>query len=379
MKPPIQNKRLLAVAIVLLGVAFVIVWKSSNTNQEHFQTESLTKTTKPSKKSNRPSSSRDHQTHLTPDEIAEASNFSKTLAPVPASPTPSPEDSILFTKYGANPTSQTAPPSIAHSNSVTDSTRPLYTIITRFAHSTSSTSSENSQASRAQIQSLVTTIESYRSSNSLSHEDRQSLIQYLSADPPATITPGQHHWIVDELITTLRADGADNAALSQDLASLYRDRTRHMIVRDYVLQHLGHLTHEGGDLEIIRQTLQSATTEKQGTIAGTALLALNQTGTSETTSAQALQIASDPQTDLRSRITALQIAGQQGNVEAIPIATETAADSSQPTAFRLAAIASLAELGATGQQALIQQLTASTDLRIKTAATAALTKLQTSN
>ena len=223
-------------------------------------------------------------------------------------------------------------------------------------------------------------IESFRSSGELDDDSIQAALDYLkNTMQPEGISLGQHHWIIDELVTTLRTNGTNNAELSQVLAGIYRDRSRDPVIRDYVLQHLGHMRVEGGDAETIAQTLGSATLEKEGTIAGTALLALGEKYGAEPiqrrNSASALTIVNDTSYDLRSRITAMQVAGQQGDWEALPVAAKTAADASQPVALRMAAIATLADLGAKDQVNLMESLSNSTDPRLRSAARAAFSKL----
>ena len=153
-----------------------------------------------------------------------------------------------------------------------------------------------------------------------------------------------------------------------------------MVVRDYALQHLGHIRSEGGDTAIIDSTLIAATSEKRGTIAGTALLALNAQSKNDqsliaTTQQQALTIVNDVGYDVRSRISALLVAGQQGNSDVLTMAVEIASSDTQPVMLRTAAISTLASLQAKDQQAMLESLSQSQDARLQAAATAAVNKL----
>lgn len=226
-------------------------------------------------------------------------------------------------------------------------------------------------------------IESLRSSSDLDDDSIQAALDYLkNTVQHEGISLGQYHWIIDELITTLRTNGTANAELSHVLAGIYSDKSRDPVIRDYALQHLGHLRSEGGDANTISETLSSATHEKNDTIAGTALIALGERygaePLQEKNSVSAMSIVNDTSYDLRSRITAMQVAGQQGDLEVLPVAAKTAADVSQPVALRMAAIATLADLGAKDQNALLATLEDSNDPRLRSAAGAAIDKLNAS-
>ena len=148
------------------------------------------------------------------------------------------------------------------------------------------------------------------------------------------------------------------------------------MVRDYALQHLGHIREEGGDPDVIDATLRSALAETENTLAGTALLALNSYVDPATLGQDALAIATGSEVDMRSRITAMQVAGQQGAQSAGELATNLATDSSNPVPLRMSAIATIADLGLKSEIALLQDLSQSNELRIRKSAQSSLEKLQ---
>ena len=225
--------------------------------------------------------------------------------------------------------------------------------------------------------SLVASIESFRSEGALSEQERASALELLnSPSAPESFSASEWHWIVDELITTLRADGANNEQLSQHLAELATSGDHDMITRDYALQHLGHIRSEGGDVEVIDRTLRNSLSETQGTLAGTALLALNTYAEDQSFGSEAIAIATGSEVDMRSRITAMQVAGQQGAQSAGELATDLATDSSNPVPLRMSAIATIADLGLKSETALLQDLSQSNDLRIRKSAQSSLERLQ---
>jgi len=211
----------------------------------------------------------------------------------------------------------------------------------------------------------------------LSEEEKDEIYAFFQAtEPPAEMPVESWRWLMDEIFSLLRHDGTDNAKFASGLAGVYRNSSGDPIIRDYAVQHLGHLLSAEGPPELIVSVLRDAASETQNTIAGTALLALNQNFPQDLqTSAQAVQLASDPETHLTSRLTALQVAAAQRNPEALPVALTLAQDSTQPVSLRVSAIAAVAHLGSSQDQATLQNLVLSRNLRIKSASSSALQKL----
>lgn len=211
----------------------------------------------------------------------------------------------------------------------------------------------------------------------MSSEERAAALEFLgNPNAPEFLSESEWRWLVDELITTLRVDGADNSELSNQLATIATDTNFDLVVRDYALQHLGHIREEGGDPDVIDATLRSALAETENTLAGTALLALHSYVDPATLGQDALAIATGSEVDMRSRITAMQVAGQQGAQSAGELATNLATDSSNPIPLRMSAIATIADLGLKSEIALLQDLSQSNELRIRKSAQSSLEKLQ---
>lgn len=213
---------------------------------------------------------------------------------------------------------------------------------------------------------------------SYDEEDRQSAYDFLkSAKSPEGMAKGQWRWLVDETMTSLRKEGGDNAGLSQHLAGIYRNQSQDPVIRDYTLQHLGHIRSVGGDREAIDQNLFAATSEKEGTLAGTALVAMLhgggvEEGQSDAISQAALKVVSNNEVDLRSRISAMQVLGKLGNTESLPIAVEIAGNENLSVPLRMAAIATIGDLKASEHTSLLQVLSGSNDPRLRNSALATL-------
>lgn len=211
----------------------------------------------------------------------------------------------------------------------------------------------------------------------LSASDRDEIYSFFAnTSPPDGLPVEAWRWLMDSAFTLLRNDGSDNAGYARQLENIFRNPDGDPIVRDYAVQHLGHLLASGGGSESILPVLRDAIAEKGNSIAGTALLALDQNypGDQET-SDLALRLATDPETHLTSRVTALQVAAAQKNEDALPLAVGLATDSSQPTSLRLSAIAALGQLSSGLERGVLQNLSRSRNHLIKSASTSALQKL----
>lgn len=215
----------------------------------------------------------------------------------------------------------------------------------------------------------------------LGSEEWDRISDFLtSAVPPPGMSVRNWRWFMDELFTVLRHDGKEPDRLASQLETLYRNSDADPIVRDYAVQHLGHLLSEGSDPGSIVPVLFEATSQTQNTIAGSALLALNQSFPKNAQiSAKALELASDPTTHLSSRLTALQVAAGQESPAALALAQGLASDTSQASSLRVSAIATVARLGSPQDQALLQNLATSRDPRIQIASSSALEKLAQQN
>ncbi len=148
------------------------------------------------------------------------------------------------------------------------------------------------------------------------------LVQFVeSGVKPEGMRDSSYHWLVDQIFTTARDLSGDPGNLTKRLAAIASREGADLVVRDYAVQHLGHLQHEGGDMQAIRSVLEKTTGETQGTLAGSALLALQSGGyPQEAMVKQAIAIAGNPSYPTESRITALQIAAEDRTEELLFLA-----------------------------------------------------------
>lgn len=150
--------------------------------------------------------------------------------------------------------------------------------------------------------------------------ERERAIGFLAGkDWPEDVAKGSAHWLADELLTALRVQEPPWEGLAAALEEVAFLPETDPVIRDYVMQHLGHLWEQDGAREEIEVALWKAVESADETTPGTALIALSrgyrrgeQVEGLARVGEQALEIARNPSAPLASRVTALAIAGERG-------------------------------------------------------------------
>jgi hypothetical protein len=176
----------------------------------------------------------------------------------------------------------------------------------------------------------------------LSKEERESALSFLAGkELPEGMGKASVQWLADELLTVMRLQEPPWDGLAEDLGKVAFQPGTDPVVRDYIMQHLGHLWEQSGPREEIEETLWQAVESPDETTPGTALLALSRgyerDGKQESLAKvrqQALTLAEDPNTTLAVRVTALSIAGDGGGSEVKRLAGELAANPESPVILR---------------------------------------------
>jgi hypothetical protein len=188
----------------------------------------------------------------------------------------------------------------------------------------------------------------------------------------------------NEILNQLRNQEVPPAGLTDTLIAVFRDRAQEHAMRHYALQHLAASYEDAteADKELIWRLFRSALSETDSGIAGTALLALwrvhdwQSEGERRRLGEAALRIAVDAQSHELTRITAIQLCGQLGLREAVPAAAELA-QSAESVPLRIAAIATLGDVGGVGVKAVLEGIAEQeTDARVRRAARCAVQRLQ---
>ena len=113
------------------------------------------------------------------------------------------------------------------------------------------------------------------------------------------------------------------------------------VVRDYLMQHLGHLWEQFGAREEIEKSLWLVVASSDETTPGSALIALSrgyqrdqQEKSLDKVWQQALVLAQNPTTGLAVRVTALSIAGEGQDAAVKELATRLVQDPATPVILR---------------------------------------------
>ena len=218
--------------------------------------------------------------------------------------------------------------------------------------------------------------------NRLSDEEYKALFQFLARKPMEdALTSDELDALKNEVVNCLKNQGRNPAELIRRLVVLHQDESQGEVWRDYCVQHLGTLykAAEGADREATRKLLFQATELMQSSIPGTALIALaNNSGTTEMPVRQvtdkAVTMAGDASYGEAARITALQICAKFSDMRVLLPAREIAFGK-YGAPLRVSAIAALGAMGDGSDLDQLKPLVQSTDIRLRTAAAAAVKKL----
>jgi hypothetical protein len=172
----------------------------------------------------------------------------------------------------------------------------------------------------------------------LSEDERvEALAFFAGKNVPAGLGEGSVHWLADELMTVMRLQVPPQEDLAAELGEIAFRPETDPVVRDYIMQHLGHLWEQFGAREIIEESLWRAVACSDQTTPGSALIALSrgyerdpQPENLEKVRAQALVLLKDPATGLAVRVTALAIAGDGASQEVKALARELAQNAETP-------------------------------------------------
>ena len=176
----------------------------------------------------------------------------------------------------------------------------------------------------------------------LSKEERESaLVFFAGKQVPDGMGKGSMQWLADELLTVLRLQQPPWEGLAAELAKVAFQPDTDPVVRDYIMQHLGHLWEQAGARKEIDAALWRAVETADETTPGTALIALSRgyardqdKKSQAAVDERALAFARNPDAILAVRVTALSIAGDGGGAEVKELAGRLIKDATTPVILR---------------------------------------------
>ena len=220
----------------------------------------------------------------------------------------------------------------------------------------------------------------------LSRDHIAVLTVFLKLPPRASEKnlPGLHG-LNNDLLNVLRNQTTPPAGLTDTLLEIYRDAAQDSVIRDYAIQHLFLWYEQGAHdtldaKEKIRAVLHEATRQNTST-AGTALLGLHRLSAGDAAFSQqeidrlALSLALSADTELATRITAIQVCAERGISEVLPT-MELLARTSRCVPLRLSAIAALGRLGGPEHAGRLRQVAGGQNEAVRPALQSALRRLE---
>jgi hypothetical protein len=140
------------------------------------------------------------------------------------------------------------------------------------------------------------------------------------------------HWLADELMTVLRLQEPPQEGLAAELGNVAFQPGTDPVVRDYLMQHLGHLWEQFGARAVV---------SSDETTPGTALIALSrgyqrdqQRESLTTVQQRAFMLAANSNSPLAVRVTALSIAGESGGADVQALTNRLLEDPTTPLILR---------------------------------------------
>jgi hypothetical protein len=175
-----------------------------------------------------------------------------------------------------------------------------------------------------------------------SEAERARIIEFLSGIGwPEDVAQVSIHWMADELLTALRLQEPPQKGLAARLAEVAFLPGADPVIRDYIIQHLGHLWEQFGVREEIEVAMWAALDTEDETTPGTALIALSRgyaregdQMSLEKVRARALELAANSAKPLPVRATALVIASEADGREARQLAESVLKDPGSPMILR---------------------------------------------
>lgn len=217
----------------------------------------------------------------------------------------------------------------------------------------------------------------------LTDKEFEALSAFLGrSDLEDALPPDQLNALKNEVINVLKNQPRrDPNPLIAHLMALYAAPEQDGVLRDYCIQHLGTMYPgtSSSNREALNRLLWEAVGRKHGPTAGTALIALaNNIGADISPASvadQAIAISGDGSYSDAARTTAIQIAARLGDTRTVSLAREIAFERGA-VPLRVSAIAAVGALGNEHDLPQLQPLADSTEIRLRTAASAAIRRIE---
>lgn len=228
----------------------------------------------------------------------------------------------------------------------------------------------------------------------LNEQEIQALYVFLLAPPPdGGLERRQDRALKNDLLNRLRSQKDTPDGLTNILVAMFNNADQDPVVRDYALQQMRAWQEAApmDDYTVMEETLARALEETEGSIGGTALLALRQFDKDSNKSGadpglprsvlasatqSALSILHSKDAGELSRITAMQVAAERVPEEIVPLAAQWAQDTSSSYPKRISAISALGSSASEEVIAILARIEAQGDPYLQPALQTAYRKLR---
>ena len=214
----------------------------------------------------------------------------------------------------------------------------------------------------------------------LPKEDITALMAYLQSTQDR-LRPERVAALKNDVMNSLRNQEPPPKGMVETLIAMFRSGKHPPAVLDYCIQHLGAMQGEITDDSLrhrIRETFIFAARQTRQSYAGTALYSLSedkQASQSQKNELKRLTVALCKQdTHPVARISAIQLAGERGYKEILPILRETLSSSRRDAVLDIVSIGSLGLLGEESDLELLSKF--SSDTRRSVAVKAAIKRIK---
>lgn len=216
---------------------------------------------------------------------------------------------------------------------------------------------------------------------SLTVSERAMLYEFLASRENDTgLSDEVNYWLKNDIMTYLRNTEEGEAVYFDEISSLFIDRQQDVVMRDYALQHLSVWAEQGNDRGAVEVLLLEGVKEREGSIAGTAILALarldelNLLVRSEAKKIgdRAESIAGNEDFSTAARASALQVLVAYDPETSEILSKRVLLRNDSPPLLTISAIGALRGSNKPEHQTLLKNLKNSGDIRIKRAAHFAL-------
>lgn len=196
--------------------------------------------------------------------------------------------------------------------------------------------------------------------SSVTEADFNALTAYLDrGDSLPGLTVTGRHYLANEIWNVLRAEAKLAPRLARHLAAR-ASADEDPVIRDYALQHLAQMSDPA--VSGIQVTALIAAAEPDNASAGTALIGLRtlyqrapNAVLAERLRERVAHLATDPETNESTRITALSMSGDLGLDAVLPVARTFAVDAQASARLRLAALRLIGTLGEPEDAAVLRE------------------------